>query len=370
MGSKISRVACCSSLLTWAKKPLLWKNNRAHSLGLAGAILGPIVGLLGGILGTRMSIRNTNSPRERRLMVRFAWLTWMLVIVFCGLSLAFTAIACQNSSRHPVLVTSLFLGLALGYFLLLLGLIVWGNRRQRQIRKEESLRSPAESGAPGRQVIMQPFEYRSRRTLLGLPLVHVRLGCDADAKQLPAKGWIAIGNVAYGGLFGCGGFAVAPVSIAGFAVGALALGGGAIGLLSFAGIALGGWSMGGAALGYFADGGVAVAWEAAQGGYAMAHEFAVGGAAFARHANDDAAALAAELALTAVAPIVAALADPANTGKAASTANVKVFPGLVRSRAPSTKASSDSWTSLRPRDRRCFTASSVRSSAAATFSTD
>jgi len=110
-------------------------------------------------------------------------------------------------------------------------------------------------------------------------------------KVLPAKGWIAIGNVAYGGVLACAGFAVAPISLGGVAVGIVALGGAAVGLFSFAGVAVGLWALGGAAVGYAAYGGGAVAWQAAQGGYAIAREFALGSTVFAHHANDEAARL-------------------------------------------------------------------------------
>ena len=262
----------------------------AATFGLAGVILGPIVGLLGGVVGTKLGIENTKSPRERDFMVRFAWLTWMLVLLFCGLSFTFTFIARHYSKTHPMGVTILFIGLGLGYCGALVSLVLWGSRRQRRIRTEEAAKAPTGT-PPAKRFFTQPFEYRSRRTLLGLPLVHIRMECEQDGKLLPAKGWIAIGNVAYGGLFAFAGFAVAPISLGGFAIGLLALGGAAVGLLSFAGIAIGIGAMGGAAVGYAAYGGGAVAWMAAQGGYAVAHEFALGDTALALHPNDELARL-------------------------------------------------------------------------------
>ena len=74
------------------------------------------------------------------------------------------------------------------------------------------------------------YEYKSQRTLFGLPLVHVRLG---DRGFGVAKGIFAVGNVAVGAC----------------AVGLAALGGGAIGLLSVGGGSFGAYAVGGGAVG-------------------------------------------------------------------------------------------------------------------------
>ncbi|HEV2210774.1 MAG TPA: sigma-70 family RNA polymerase sigma factor [Verrucomicrobiae bacterium] len=261
------------------------------SLGIGGAILGPLVGIAGGILGTRIGIANTESPRERRFMVRMAAATWSLAIGFFIVMTLFGVVVMPRFKTHPAAVAWGFIGLAAGYCVLLFALIFWGNRAQRRIRQEEAALRPAEAHTPNRRFRSQPFEYRSRASFLGLPLVHVRMECKQDGKTLPAKGWIALGNVAYGGLFACAGVAIAPISMGGVAIGLLSLGGFAIGLLSYAGLAIGAWAAGGAALGYAAFGGGAAGWLAAQGGCALAHGFAQGGVASALHANDEPARL-------------------------------------------------------------------------------
>jgi hypothetical protein len=132
------------------------------------------------------------------------------------------------------------------------------------------------------------MDYRSRWTLLGWPLLHIRMGTSPDGKRAVAKGWIAMGDVAIG-LIAFGGVSVGVVSVGGASVGLLAIGGAAVGLLTFGGIGIGVWAMGGCAIGYLAYGGSAQAWHAACGGTAMAREFALGGAAIAPHANDEVA---------------------------------------------------------------------------------
>ena len=98
------------------------------------------------------------------------------------------------------------------------------------------------------------YEYKSQRTLFGLPLVHIRLG---DRGTGVAKGVLAIGNYAVG-IFTIGGFSLGLVSIGGLSVGLL--------------FSLAGWAIGGIAVGGFAVGLLAI------GG---ASEIAIGGSAHA-----------------------------------------------------------------------------------------
>ncbi|HEY7758376.1 MAG TPA: hypothetical protein VIA64_03070 [Burkholderiales bacterium] len=125
------------------------------------------------------------------------------------------------------------------------------------------------------------MEYRSSTSLLGLPLVHVAVGAIRDGKPVRgiARGWIAIGDVAFGVL----------LSVGGIAFGGFAFGGMAIGVLSLGGLAVGALAVGGGAAGYLAAGGAAFAVKAALGGLAVARDYALGGGAVARHANDAAA---------------------------------------------------------------------------------
>lgn len=114
-----------------------------------------------------------------------------------------------------------------------------------------------------------------------------------------ARGWIALGERAYGVLFAIGNVAVGGIAIGavsvgvisagGLAVGGLAFGGLTCGVIGIGGLGTGMFAFGGLALGWMAFGGGALAWRAAKGGVALAHDFAVGGYANAMHANDLAA---------------------------------------------------------------------------------
>lgn len=102
------------------------------------------------------------------------------------------------------------------------------------------------------------YEYRSRRTLFGLPLVHVMLGPTWMTGLRPACGIVAVGHVAFG-LFAFGGVALGLVAFGGIALGLVALGGIAIGLgLGAGGIGIGYWAFGGIAIGTYAIGSLAI----------------------------------------------------------------------------------------------------------------
>ena len=125
------------------------------------------------------------------------------------------------------------------------------------------------------------MNYTSSMRLLGLPLIHVAIGAPEGSSAVRgiAKGWIAVGDIAFGVVFALGGLAIGGVSVGGLSVGVLAL----------AGLAVGIWSVGGLALGVFALGGGALAAWAANGGLAVASEYALGGLAIGAKANSEAA---------------------------------------------------------------------------------
>ena len=123
-------------------------------------------------------------------------------------------------------------------------------------------------------------EYRSKRSFLGLPLVHVVRGFDPlTGRPKVAKGWIAIGDgAAVGGIALGGGFAVGGLAIAG---------GGSVGLFALAGgMTLGALTLaGGLAAGVFLAVAGGAAWSgglAVAGGYAIG-QFAIGAGAIGQH---------------------------------------------------------------------------------------
>ena len=120
----------------------------------------------------------------------------------------------------------------------------------------------------------QCYEYKSKHTLFGLPLVHINMGFGPRV----AKGIIAIGNISIG-VLSIGGLALGLVSFGGLALGLLlVLAGAGAGAIAFGGLAIGVLAVGGLALGWFAWGGITCGVYSV-GGLAFASKVAVGGVA-------------------------------------------------------------------------------------------
>lgn len=148
------------------------------------------------------------------------------------------------------------------------------------------------------------FEYKSKRTLWGMPLLHVTSGIDpATGRKRVARGFFALGDKAVGvvafggqarGIFACGGMAVGVVAIGGMSVGIISWGGMALALLyALGGLSVGTLASGGAAIGWQALGGMAFGWYA-HGGYVIA-QHGLGGQVHAPHVYQAFAELPAAL---------------------------------------------------------------------------
>jgi hypothetical protein len=92
--------------------------------GMVGGVVGGVLGLAGGAIGTYFSIRNTAGPRERRFMVRAAIVAWLAITAFV------VALYLLPSPYRWLLWVPYGIGLGLG--------IPWCNRRQARIRSEEA----------------------------------------------------------------------------------------------------------------------------------------------------------------------------------------------------------------------------------------
>lgn len=143
-------------------------------------------------------------------------------------------------------------------------------------------------GLPRRYVWASDFEYKSERTLFGLPLVHINGKWGGTAKGIVAVGFKACGVVSVGflsmGVLSAGCLSLGAVSLGALALGVLTLGAVSVGLLLALGaVAAGFVAYGAAAFGGFAAGAFACAKYVAVGDYAcalipIAKTFAWGGA--------------------------------------------------------------------------------------------
>jgi len=119
---------------------------------------------------------------------------------------------------------------------------------------------PLKSGAGGPLLGRHGYgyEYKSKATLFGLPLIHICSGPGPDGRLRPAKGFIAIGNVAIG-VFALGGISFGLVCLGAVSLGLVCIGGLSIGLAAaFGGFAVGYLAVGGAAIGVYAVGGLCI----------------------------------------------------------------------------------------------------------------
>ncbi len=170
--------------------------------------------------------------------------------------------------------------------------------RTRRQQSVDEFKTQVEGAGTGQRLAQasrrpQSFEYKSKRTLWGMPLLHVTVGRDpATGKRRHARGIFAFGELATGvfafggvarGLFACGGLAMGGVTFGGLGLGLISFSGLAIALLlAIGGVAVGPLAMGGVALGWYSVGGMA-AGMTAYGGMVWGNQ-GMGGMVEAKHA--------------------------------------------------------------------------------------
>ncbi len=105
------------------------------------------------------------------------------------------------------------------------------------------------------------FEYKSKTTIFGLPLVHVNIGFGRVAKGIFSIGLVSAGFISVGllslGLFSFAMLSLGLLSLGAISAGAISLGGVSLGIIVLGGVAIGCFSMGGCSIGLFAFGGFA-----------------------------------------------------------------------------------------------------------------
>lgn len=119
------------------------------------------------------------------------------------------------------------------------------------------------------------YEYKSKRKLFGVPLVHVNIGVGLYKAKgiisigILSKGFISIGMLSLG-LLSIGIFSLGLLAIGNFALGIFAVGAIAVGIIAIGAIAIGLYSIGALAIGCFSKGALACGKYVAIGDYAYA----------------------------------------------------------------------------------------------------
>lgn len=247
-------------------------------------VLGPLLGVVAGVVSIFASYKTVRTPRERASLKRYHKL---LLLGFCVSMLVTVGLAvmAKGDPKLRPMVPVLSVGFTLTYAAFVAILAFRMKRGLKRMRLEGLQTHPDLLKNAADDPCGKFVEFRSKWVFLGLPLVHVRLGTPIDEKVKPAVGWIAVGDYAFGAI-ALGGLAVGGLSVGGLAAGLAAIGGVGVGGFAAGGIAVGALADGGVALGYVATGANAFGWLAAQGVYAVAHHFALGKHAVALHAND------------------------------------------------------------------------------------
>ena len=258
----------------------------ATVLSVASALLGPLVGMAGAWIGYKSSLNGALSEEERKYIKRHTRYAIVGAVFFNLLLIGTIFLAGKHWATHPKLIFGLSFGIIATFVVAILYFAFRMNRQMALIREQQNPLDASGQRAPA----YERKEYISPFKLLGLPLIHTLSGARENGRTVPAIGWIAIGEKAYGLLFAAGGIAIAPIAGGGLAIGAVSFGGAAIGLLfAMGGAAIGCLAVGGIAVGAVASGGLAMGYLLAEGGFAVSKQYAVGGLTLGAHCNDVAA---------------------------------------------------------------------------------
>jgi len=252
--------------------------------------LASISGFISAFYGLKNGLAQSRTQRERRriLKVVIGFVGSCVGLVLALLGLRHLAIQqYEYSGYYTVVAQVLLFGFAVGFPWMTLRML----RQTQLLRKAERLRRPDLFMNPSDQKDSKKREYKSRRKLFGIPLVHIQFASQEEGEK-PAVGWIALGDRAYGILFGLGGYATGFISVGIVAVGILPIGAVGIGIIGMGTLGIGVLGFGSMAIGYKAYASLAATgWDSAFSvGFSVAKEGAIGAIAFAEQANNELAA--------------------------------------------------------------------------------
>lgn len=127
-GAALGIFGALLGMLLWPSSPAenaVPPSSGAISILVWGvALFGAAVGVLGGVLGTYATLKNTKGPRERAFVVRASALCWVLI-------LAFVVAIVRIPGWYNLIMF-------IPYVILLVFAGWWWNQAQMRIRREES----------------------------------------------------------------------------------------------------------------------------------------------------------------------------------------------------------------------------------------
>ncbi len=153
--------------------------NTAGWMGYAGAVLGPLTGILGGWFGYQMSLRSARSERERNYVRRQSRIMFALIAGFVILLTA-TGWSHRQLGLSTGQLTALFVTVMFTYAVGLFVMIFQSNRRIAEIRREDGTAAMSDDEA-NKQLprfvanLNRRRVFESKTRFLGLPLLSVHL---------------------------------------------------------------------------------------------------------------------------------------------------------------------------------------------------
>ena len=165
----------------------------AKSTGLA-ALLASISGAISAVLTLRANLDQARTPRERRAVVKITVVLFFGALGLLGALYLLRAAAFQwwESREAFAWISQAFvLAFVVGWPVALLRVM----HRMRKMRSEERRLHPELFRDPRDHVGSSAGEYRSRWTLLGVPLVRIRFSSPEEGDR-PVFGWFAGGGAA------------------------------------------------------------------------------------------------------------------------------------------------------------------------------
>ncbi|HEX3720873.1 MAG TPA: sigma-70 family RNA polymerase sigma factor [Verrucomicrobiae bacterium] len=118
----------------------------AAAIGSAGGFFPTVMGVLGLYHTLKSEIEDTNSPRERQLMVRVVWIRIAFIIPY--LALLYICMKNLDIRRHPLAFETAMAAFVFGVAIFVVVLFGYFDHRRLQI--EANGASPTESGKSGR----------------------------------------------------------------------------------------------------------------------------------------------------------------------------------------------------------------------------